>query len=225
MSAAGVHPDEILKALLDKGCRSDKADKLKKLHDLCAQEYGQRREGMRDFSVAHIARLAEEKGLFKVKTIYNKQSADYVALISSWGGHAGPLSLKQKKEVLVRDKYDFVWKIEDPAVRTLVQLALTQRDKLKTQLDLLKSQTNITVDMRPLGATIAKGSFVPLVEVSAQLTDSERITLEIAISPEFIRSQKWTIGESGEVRAENGRFLFDPGFVTAIRRILGHSAS
>lgn len=224
MNESGVHPDEVLAALLEKGPRSDKTNKLKQLHQLCAQEYQQRREGMRDFSVAHIARLAEERNLFKAKTIYNKQSADYVALITSWGSHAGPLSLKQKKESSIRDRYDFVRKIEDPAIRTLVQLALTQRDKLKTQLDILKSQTNITVDMRPLGATIARGTTVPLIEVSAQLTDSERSALESAISPEFIRSQKWTMGESGEVRAENGRFIFEPGFVTAIRRILGHSA-
>ena len=117
-----------------------------------------------------------------------------------------------KKIFLFGEKYDFVLKIEDPAIRTLVQLALTQRDKLKVQLDTLKSQANITLDLRPLGTFPVKGSKPSTIERPAQLTESERGALLQAISPEFIQSQNWHIGESGEVRASNGRFVFDPRF-------------
>ncbi|MES2188480.1 MAG: gamma-mobile-trio protein GmtX [Pseudomonadota bacterium] len=225
MSENVAHPDDVLSALLEKGFRSDKVEKLKRLHELCAAEYGQRRPGLRDFSIAHVARLAEKAGLFKAKTMYNKQSSDYVVLVASWERYTGPTPAKHKKDIPLREKYDFVLKIEDPAIRTLVQLALTQRDKLKVQLDTLKSQANITLDLRPLGTFPVKGSKPSTIERPAQLTESERGALLQAISPEFIQSQNWHIGESGEVRASNGRFVFDPGFATAIRKILGNDAN
>lgn len=223
MATSTVHPDQVLQALIEKGNRRDKDEKLRKLHELCAEEYARHSYGARDLSLANISRMAESHGLFKARTIYNKPSEDYAALINAWADYNGPKRSKPlQSEKAAPAKYDFIKKIDDPVVRQLCQIAFVQRDKLKAELDLLKSQTQIVVDMRPLGAEIAKGrGNVAVIELAAQLTDSERKALEAAISIETLNHRKWSLGNEGEVADEHGRFIFLPGFASAIRKILG----
>lgn len=223
MSSSLIHPDLILQGLLDKNPRSDKVKKLKQLHDLCRHEYV-RSPVTRDLSVANMARSAENGGILKAKSLYNVQSTDYCKLIEAWAAYGGPVSMpvKVKKDKL-RDKYDWVKKIEDPAAQTLTFMALAERDKLKTALDTLKSVTTLQIDMRPMGATLEKGSQVAVIEAGARLTDSQRKALEAAISPEVMRLMDWTMGEDGEVRRKNGVFMYEPGYVTAIQQVLGKS--
>lgn len=218
-----VHPDEVLKALLAKGNRRDKEEKLRKLHELCALEYGRHSHGARDLSLANMSKVAELQGLFKARTIYNSQSKDYSALITAWESYNGPKQSKQiKEQAAPASKHSFLKKIEDPAIRSLCQIALTERDKLKAELNLLKSKTEFVVDMRPLGAEIAKGAKnIAVIETSAQLTDSERAALVAAIDPKTLAQKRWRLGETGEVVDERERFVFMPGFATAIAKILG----
>ena len=95
-----VHPDEVLKAILDKGNRRDKEEKLRKIHELCSLEYSRHSQGARDLSIANMARVAESHGLFKARTIYNKQSEDYAALIKAWEAYNGPKPSKAVKAQL-----------------------------------------------------------------------------------------------------------------------------
>lgn len=228
MANSAVHPDQVLQALIDKGNRKDKDAKLRRLHELCAMEYNHNSQGARDMSFSHISRLAESHGLFKARTIYNKQSEDYAALITAWGEYNGPKLVKVRKaadaEQKTISKYDFLNKIDDPAVRSLCQMALIQRDKLKAEIDQLKGQTQLVIDMRPLGAEIAKdgkNKNVAVIETVAQLTDSERTALEEAISGKFLTSRNWKAGDAGEVVDERERFVFKPGFISAVQKILG----
>ena len=220
-----VHPDEVLKAILDKGNRRDKGEKLRKIHELCSLEYSRHSQGARDLSIANMARVAESHGLFKARTIYNKQSEDYAALIKAWEAYNGPKPWKAVKAQLApADKHAFPKKIEDPAVRSLCQMAIIERDKIRAELNMLKSVTVVPIDMRPLGAEIAKGSTnVAIIEPAAQLTDSERNALAAAIDPKSLAQQKLRIGDTGEIVDERGRFVFNPGFATAIAKILGRS--
>ncbi|BAO30036.1 gamma-mobile-trio protein GmtX [Sulfuritalea hydrogenivorans] len=222
MTTCAVHPDEVLKALLDKGNRRDKDEKLRKLHELCATEYARHSQGARDLSQANMSRIAESHGLFKARAIYNKQSEDYANIIDAWAAYNGPKSNKMPQKKTFPERYDFLKKIEDPAVRSLCQIALVERDKLKAELNLLKSKTQVVVDMRPLGAEIAKGSRnVAVIEMAAQLTDSEHKALEAALDPTNLGRRMWRLGDTGEVVDERDRFVFLPGFATAIRKILG----
>jgi predicted DNA binding protein len=220
-----LHPDQVLKALLDKGVRSDKEEKLHKLQELCAHEYGRYSSGARDFSISNMSRIAESHGLFKARTIYNKQSEDYAILIKAWEAYNGPVVAKPAKIAKGKiEKYEFLNKIDDPVVRNLCLMGLIQRDKFKAELDLLKSNTQITVDMRPLGAEITKGSMnVAVIETLAQLTDSERTALKTALDRNALEKRNWTIGVAGEVIDDRGRFIFQPGFVTALQKVLGFS--
>lgn len=62
---------------------------------------------------------------------------------------------------------------------------------------------------------------MPIIEVKAQLTDSERDALQKAISDGFLVDQGWKLGPGGDISTASGRILFEPGYVTAIRKVLG----
>lgn len=222
MDQTDIHPDAVLGALLDKGPRSHKVANLKALHGICASQHAIKTQAVRDFSLSAIGRLCEEKGLFKARVLYNAASEDYVTLIKAWAAYSGTPNIKPpKKEIAPPAGHAYLMRIEDPAVRSIMQSVIIERDKLKAQLALLKSKSSIVVNQRPLGATIAPGDEgVPVLEIGAQLTDSERDALQQAISKTFLADQGWEIGQDGDVITTTGRTLFEPGFVTAIHKVL-----
>ena len=224
MTQNAPHPDEVLQAILATGKRSDKAEKLRKLNELCASEYNRHSQGARDFTLANIARIAESHGLFMAKSIYTNQSKDYAALIKAWEAYNGP-----KQSVPVRQqqppsaKYDFLERIEDPAVRALCHMGLIERDRLKVELNICKSMTEVTVDLSQIGAKVSPSdSSVAIVEVGAQLTEMERKALTAAIDPKWLSQWGWQIGRAGCIETKKTNFMIQlPGYVTAIERILG----
>lgn len=222
MATTDLHPDEVLKALLAKQNRRDKAEKLGKLHDLCSFEYGRYSHGARDLSLANMSKLAEGSGLFKARTIYNSQSVDYATLIKAWEAYNGPKQSRPRKEAAASsEKYAFLKKIEDAVVRSLCQIAFAERDKLKAELNLLKSKTVITIDMRPLGSHARTGSLeIAGAAPTFELTDSEQKALNAAINPATLALKGWRLGDTGEVIDERRRFVFNPGFATGIAKML-----
>lgn len=83
-------------------------------------------------------------------------------------------------------------RIEDPAIRSIMQAIIAERDKLKAQLNVLKSNTQVTVDRRPLGATISASPGaepVAVLALSAQLTPSEREALLKAVSAGYFEER------------------------------------
>jgi hypothetical protein len=223
-TTTSVKPEEVLEALLAKRIRRDKAEKLRKLHELCTLEYG-RRQGLRDLSPSNMSKVAESHGLFKARTIYNAQSEDYRTLITAWYAYDGPNAFNTiKRQVEPAEKYAFLKKIEDPAIRSLCHLGFIERDKILAELNMLKSKVEVIVDMRPLGATIAPGARnVAIVEAVAQLTDSERNALLAAIDSKSLLDRQWRLGKAGEILDRQDRFVFLPGFATAIAKILGNA--
>jgi hypothetical protein len=224
MEQTNIPPGEVLNALLNKGPRSQKAANLKALHDICADQYAMKNLAIRDFSLPAIGRLCEAKGVFKARVLYNAASEDYVALIKAWSAFSGAPSIKPpKKEAPPPAAHAYLMRIEDPALRSIMQSVIVERDKLKSQVALLKSTSQIVVNQRPLGATIAPGAEgVPIIEIGAQLTSSESDALNRAISKDFLTDQGWSIGQDGEIVTTTGRTLFEPGFVTALHKVLSH---
>ena len=105
-----------------------------------------------------------------------------------------------------------------------MQATTAERDKLRAQVNMLKDNTVVTVDRRPLGASVVPGDnghTVAVLTMEAQLTDSEREALEQAISPKFLRDQGWHEGPRGEIMTDKGRTVFSVGYARAIRKILG----
>ncbi|AMQ41830.1 gamma-mobile-trio protein GmtX [Aeromonas veronii] len=219
-STTDIHPDTVLASLLAKAERSNRRNNLTRMHELCRKQY---EAESRDFSVPTIGRLAEADGIMKGRALYNAQSADYKALIEAWAAYAGPATPKPTKTLA---SHDYLMRIEDPAIRSIMQAIVTERDKLKAQLNTLKAHTQVVVDRRPLGATITSttGAPVAVVELSAQLTPSEREALQKAVSADYLEDRGLKEGSHGEIVNERGRTIFDVGFAWAIRRVLGDSA-
>jgi len=213
-----IHPDAVLASLLDKGGRSNRRANLAKIHDLCRKQHA---AGSRDFSLPAIGRLAEAEGILKGRALYNAPSADYRALIEAWAVYAGPAAPKPAKTLA---SHEYLMRIEDPAIRSIMQAIITERDKLKAQLNTLKAHTQVTVDRRPLGATIAAapgGQPVAVLALSAQLTPSEREALQKAISADYLEERGLKEGSHGEIVNKRSRIVFEVGFARAVRKILG----
>jgi len=88
----------------------------------------------------------------------------------------------------------------------------------------LKANAQVTVDRRPLGATISASPGaepMAVLTLSAQLTPSEHEALLKAVSDGYLEERGLTEGSHGEIVNERGRTVFEVGFARAIRKILG----
>lgn len=217
-----IHPDAVLASLLNKGGRSNRRGNLAKMHELCRRHHA---VGSRDFSLSAIGRLAEAEGILKGRALYNAPSADYRALIEAWAAYAGPAAPKPAKTLA---SHEYLMRIEDPAIRSIMQSIIAERDKLKAQVNVLKANSHVTVDRRPMGVTVsAAPGMQPLavLALSAQLTDSERESLQKAVSAGYLEERGLKEGTHGEIVNERGRTVFEVGFARAVRKVLGEVIS
>lgn len=213
-----VHPDAVLEALLAKGSRSNRRTNLAKMHELCRMQH---EAGSRDFTLRAIGRLCEVEGIMKGRALYNAPSADYRTLIEAWAAYAGPPTPKPHKALA---SHEYLMRIEDPAIRSIMQSIIAERDKLKAQLNVLKANTQITVDRRPLGATnlaTPGEQSVALLSRAPHLTPSEREALQKAVSADYLAERSLHEGSHGEILNERGRMVFEVGFARAIRKMVG----
>jgi hypothetical protein len=235
MSQPAVHPDDVLEALLGGCSREQKRANLRQLHTLCAAQHA----GTKDFSLPVIGKLWEATGGIKARALYNAPSEDYRTLVQSWQRHAGPVKARTE-EARIKAGHEFIARIDDPAIKALVHRALIERDKLRAEVNLLKSLTHLNLDRSPTAATAETPSTqmrdindAPAAAATAMqeqttnppkptLTSSEREALERAIAADFLEDQGWVEGRSGEVLNERGRRLFEPGFTRAVRKILSN---
>ena len=210
---AAPHPDDVLDALLQ-GCTREQK---RRIHELCAAQHA----GSKDFSLSAVGKLWEAAGGIKARALYNAPSEDYRTLIQAWERHAGPIEVRAV-EPKGKASHDFVARIDDPAIRALVQGALIERDKLQAEVNLLKSLTHLKLDRSPSLPSPTPSSSPALAPPSPSpgLTPSEREALERAVSVDFLSDQGWSEGRSGEVLNEKGRRIFEPGFTRAIRKVL-----
>ena len=209
-----IHPAEVLTAILAKGGRSNRRANLTRLHELCRKQH---EAGLREFSLSAIGRLVEAEGIMKGRALYNAQSADYRSLIESWAAYAGPPAPRPSKRLA---SYEYLMRIDDPAIRSIMQTIVAERDKLKAQLNVLKSNAHVTVDRRPVGTAIGSQS-VAVFAMAAQFTASEREALQKSISPDYLEERGLREGSHGEIVNERGRTVFEVGFARAIRKVLG----
>jgi hypothetical protein len=191
---------------------------LAKMHELCRKHH---EAGSRDCSLPAVGRLAEDAGILKGRALYNAQSADYKALLEAWAAYAGPPASRPPKTLA---SHEYLMRIEDPAIRSIMQAIIGERDKLKAQLNVLKANTQVTVDRRPSNATIATtpgAQPVAVLAMAAQFTPSEREALQKAVSPEYLEERGLREGSHAEIVNERGRPVFEVGFSRAIRKVLG----
>lgn len=215
-----VHPDVVLEGLLARTNRSDKRKNLMGVHEICRAHH---KTGSKDFSVATIGKVVAVAGLLKDGVLKTKQSQDYRELILGWAAYAGPpLTKKGPRAEYRADAPQWLMNIEDPAARSAVQSVIIERDKLRYQLNTLKAQSQVVIDMRPLPADPPSRDreFVQVLPATAHLNDSEREALMEAASSEFLAGEGWREGDRGEVFNERGRSVYRVGYLTGLRKLL-----
>lgn len=216
-----VHPTELLKALTA-GARPQKRRNLEITHEVCTEIH---RLGSLDFSLATIGRLSQERGGMSQRALYNSTSDDFKTLIRAWASFAAPIKKSpldsRSRDSLLNDN-DLLQKIADPALRAVLGHIIAERDRLRGEVKLLRTNANVVVDRRVLPGHInvtPKGELIQVVS-SAGLADTEKRALKRAISAEFLNQEGWSEGTNGEILNSRGRTLFDLGFTNAIKKIL-----
>ncbi|WP_425219013.1 gamma-mobile-trio protein GmtX [Ralstonia solanacearum] len=117
--------------------------------------------------------------------------------------------------------HDYLMRIEDPAIRSIMHAIVAERDKLKAQLNVLKANAQVTVDRRPLGTDVTAPGSVAVLAMATQFTPSERQALQRAVSAQYLEERGLREGSHGEIVNERGRTIFEVGFARAIRKMLG----
>jgi len=179
--------------------------------------------GERDFSIATIGRLSASAGGPSSQSIRNPGGLDYRRLIEVWAQAHGttrkkPPSQGSRPKVPTRDA-DILKRIEDPALRAVVGAIMAERNRFQNELRVLKSQTEFTIDRRPVKGVLEQPVEL-LPSLAGVLNDAEREALEHAISEKLLTERGWRAFENGRVKDENNRHLYKPGYLLAIKKIL-----
>lgn len=209
-----MHPDELFSKLYE-NASTRKKKTLEIINNACKK---QAESGIKDFSIGTIARLISDDGGPSEQALRNKNAEDYRALINLWADYCNTTTKKPKKEKTSTLNDDILSNVSDPTTRALVGMLISENKKLKRENSLLKEQTTLTIDMRPVN-DINGNKNVVVVDPSYNLTDSEIDALKNAISNEFMNYQGWTTDNYGRVK-QNGIQVYKAGYVTAIQKIL-----
>lgn len=212
-----IHPEELFSKLYE-NASTRKKKTLELINSACKK---QAESEIKDFSLGTIARLIADEGGLSEQALRNKNADDYRTLISQWAEYYKSTTKKPKKENISTINEDILSSISEPTTRALVGMLMADNKKLKRENSMLKEQTTLSIDMRPINDTNINKDVV-IVEPSYNLIDSEIEALKNAISDEFMKQQEWIIDTYGRVK-QNGIQVYKAGYVTAIKKILNQS--
>lgn len=210
-----MHPDELLQQL-KATANPRKAKNLDIIHAVCREQF---ERGSKDFSVATIAKIAVERGGPVKSTIHNKTGDDFKGLIKAWAKHTGGV-LRKVCKVSENPVYAVLDKIPDPAVRAVMGAVLAENKKLRGEVNLLKANTTLTIDLRQVSGKPASET-IQILSASTGFTESEKEALSDAISEKHLQDEGWVEDGYGRILNSKGRLIFKVGFTTAIRKIIG----
>ena len=212
-----MHPDDLLEQL-KANSNTRKQKNLDLIHAVCREQY---ERGSKDFSVATISRIAQERGGPVTSTIHNKTGDDFKGLIKAWASHTGGVTRKVRKATN-NPVWDVLDRIPDPAVRSVMGAVLAENKKLRGEVNLLKQHAQIVIDYRDKSGESSEaaqtGEYLP---ADVGLTESEKEALRHAISERLLKDEGWKEDKHGRILTDKGSPIFKIGFATAIRKILG----
>jgi hypothetical protein len=215
-----VNPNHLFEALAA-DARPQKRRNLEIMQQVCAELH---RLGSRDFSLATVGRMSEERGGMTRRALYNSTSDEFKTLIRAWANFATgskPATESKSHEAPPTDGA-LLQKIDDPALRAILGHIIAERDRLRSEVKLLRAHANVVVDRRVLPGHINVTPMGQVIQVmsSAGLSDTEKQALSRAISAEFLAQEGWSEGMNGEILNTRGRKLFDIGFTNAVKKAL-----
>lgn len=209
-----MHPDDLLNQL-KKTATPRKQKTLDLIHEVCREQF---ERGSKDFSVATIARIAADRGGPSKGAIHNATGDDYKGLIKAWAEHTGGLTRKVR-QVSENPYSALIDQIENPALRSMMNGILAENRQMRREITLLKAEGNRVIDMRPHSAEPRET--VQILPASHGLYPTEMEALRHAVSDRLLKDEGWTTDSEGRLITETGRALYKPGYVSAIRKILG----
>lgn len=208
-----MHPDELLEQL-KKTANIRKQRNLEIIHSICREQF---ERGSKDFSVATIARMSEERNGPVKGSIHNKTGDDFKGLINAWAQQTGGVTRKIRK--ISENPYEaLIEKIENPALRSMMSGILAENRKLKRENNLLKSETDRILDLRPQ-PKVEPTDLAQIISASAFLLPSETEALCHAVSEKFLAEQGWKCDDNGRITNNIGRQIYKVGYATAIRKL------
>jgi len=209
-----MHPDDLLDQL-KKTATPRKQKTLDLIYEVCREQY---ERGSKDFSVATIARITEDRGGPSKGAIHNKTGDDYKGLIKAWAQHTGGVTRKVRQDS-VNPYTTLIDKIENPALRSMMAGLLAENRQMRREITLLKAEGNRVIDMRP--QTTEPREVVHILPASTGLFPSEIEALRHAVSDRLLKDEGWTSDAEGRIFNDAGRVVYKPGYVSAIRKIIG----
>jgi hypothetical protein len=211
-----IGPNELFEQLSENASTRKKRS-LEIIHKICEE---QNERGSKDFSIPTISRLSSKEKGPSEQTIRNKDGEDYRALMKSWADFANGSTKKTKTKQESTTSDEVLAGVTDPTIRALVGVILAENRKLKSENSLLKQQTKLIIDMKPLARPLlnANENTEALPQIS-NLIPSEIDALKNAISDEFLKERDFTTDQQGRIKFK-GRTLYKAGYVTAIKKIL-----
>jgi hypothetical protein len=214
-----VNPQKLLSDLKEKATQRKK----KTLDFIYTILEKQAQKETMDFSIATIGRLSAKEGGPSTQAIRNQGGADYRTLIEAYAVSKKtttkkPLSKGNRNITPTRDD-NFLQKIEDPALRVVFGEIIRERNLFRSQLKVLKSQTEFVIDKRKYKRELKKIEVLPQ-SFARGLNEVEQEALEDAISEQLFQKQGWQPFENGRIKDKDARHLYKPGYITAIKKIL-----
>lgn len=208
---------------LKEGKTTKAQQSLDKLNETLREYY---ERGERDFSITAIGRLSAEDGGVGYESIRATANKHYRDLVEAWAAKAKTTTKKppsnHSRSRRVPQDNQLLERIPDPALRVLFGQIIAERNRYRTQLNILKSQAEVVIDKRPVRQfeASAEPSFELLPSLQGIVSDNEIKALRFAASDECIERQGWLVTQAGQVKTELGEEVFPRGFMTGLRKLV-----
>ena len=216
-----VDVDAILDTLKDGKTAKTKAS-LDKLHETLSAYFD---SGARDFSITTIGRVSEEDGGVGYQSIRATANKHYRDLVEAWAAKAKTTTKKPPVGPPKRMSQDhqLLERIDDAAVRALFGQIIRERDRYRSEANMLKNQTQMVIDKRP--TTYSEPQSDASVELLPSLkgicSENEIKALETVCTEEWLEKLGFKANALGQVKDELGTEILPRGFLTGLKKILG----
>lgn len=207
------------------GLKQDKTSRtqrsLDKLNALLEKRFN---ANEKDFSIITIAKASKASGGVGEVSIRNTSGIHFRILIDAWATKAQstmkkPPVFHSRKDEIPSDM-DLLKNLKDPVLRVAFGQIIAEKKKLAAENRILKQNTEVVIDMRPIPVVHSKNEIEVLPALKSILVPSEIEALKDAIDMDNIVSRRWTVSKLGAVKDENDTPIFKTGFILAIQKIL-----
>jgi hypothetical protein len=198
--------EEIYNELYKKATTRTKSS-LKLLKSACDSQVSRK---AKDFTYATIGLITSELGGIKTQAIRNKTGKHFRNLIDAYSA----VYSREKPKNLSDDPLSWLNQIEDAAIRYQVLDLFAENKRLRNELNLLKANTVIDIDMR-----VSSSPNPDSIMLENKLDDIELKALTHFISETNLKNFGWKLGTNGRLIDARGKSLTKVGFIDAIEKL------